>query len=97
MVRHDRVTSTREAGWTYGRGRQVDGGAAALLGADAGVPADGEAAAGRAPGTGRAAGRYPDLGRHKGVVGEPAVGEGVLDAQEVAVRRGGRGPEPPAA
>lgn len=82
---------------TYRRRRQVDGRAAPLLGTDAGVSADREAAAGRASGTGRAAGRYSDLGRHQGVVREPTVGEGVLYAQEVAVRRGGRGPKPPAA
>lgn len=60
-------------------------GAAALLGADAGVTAHGQAGGGArgAPGRGGARGRDADLGRHQRVVGQAAVGEGAGHAQEV--------------
>lgn len=74
--------------------------ATALLRADAGVAAHGQAGGGSrgAPGRGSARGRNADFGRHQRVVGQAAVGEGAGYAQEVvAILRGGAGAEPPRA
>jgi hypothetical protein len=82
---------------TYRGRREVHSWSTALLGTNAGVSSDGEPSASRSASWGGGAGwSDADFGRHhEGVIWETSVWEGVVNSQEVAVRRRRRRTKPP--